>query len=79
MDPIEQVDIPTSPRIWLLAIVMNLLVLAELCVAMYMAAAAPDEFTAVFVKAFFGMLIPTLAAGHFLKRRLRAAAVRVMP
>lgn len=79
MDPIEQADVTSSPRHWVLAVVMNVLVLAELCVAMYLAAATPDEFTATFFKAFFGMLIPTLAAGYLMKRRLRAAAVRVLP
>ncbi|MCU0559691.1 MAG: hypothetical protein MUD16_05795 [Desulfobacterales bacterium] len=79
MDPVEQVEVTSNPRHWLLAVVMNLLVLAELCVAMYLAAAAPDEFTAVFVKAFFGMLIPTLIAGRFLRRRLQAAPVQAAP
>jgi hypothetical protein len=79
MDPVEQVDVTSSPRQWLLAVVMNVLVLAELCVAMYFAAATPEEFTATFVKVFFGLLLPTLAAGYLMKRRLRAAPVRVMP
>ncbi len=79
MDPVEQVDVATNPRQWLLAVAVNMLMLAELCLAMYLAAASPDTFTATFVKAFFGMLIPTLMVGHFLKRRLRSAAVRVTP
>ncbi len=61
----------------ILVIVLNLLVLAEVCIAMYMAAADPDNFTPVFMKAFFGMLIPTLFAGFYLKRRLRSAASTV--
>jgi hypothetical protein len=49
---------------------MNLLVLTELCVSMYMAAADPDDFTATFIRCFFGMLIPTLVVSFFVKRRL---------
>lgn len=70
MDPINAVDVATGPRQWLLVIVMNLLVLTELCISMYMAAADADDFTATFIKAFFGMLIPTLAVGFFAKRWL---------
>jgi hypothetical protein len=70
MDPINAVDVAKSSRQWLLVIVMNLLVLAELCVSMYMAAADPDDFTATFIQCFFGMLIPTLVVGFFIKRRL---------
>lgn len=79
MDPVEEVDVAASPRQWLLAVAINVLMLAELCIAMYIAAASPDSFTTTFIKAFFGMLIPTLIAGHLLKRRLRAAAVQTMP
>jgi membrane protein CcdC involved in cytochrome C biogenesis len=58
----------------ILVIVLNLLVLAQVCIAMYMATADPDNFSMVFMKAFFGMLIPTLIAGFYLKRRMRSAA-----
>jgi hypothetical protein len=76
MDPINAVDVATGPRQWLLVIVMNLLVLTELCVSMYLAAADPDDFTATFIKAFFGMLIPTLVIGLLTKRRMRQALVK---
>jgi hypothetical protein len=70
MDPIHTVDMPNSPRQWLLVIILNLAVLTELFVAMYVAAAADDDFTAAFIKCFFGMLIPTLVLGFMVKRRL---------
>ena len=73
MDPIPEVDVVKSPRQWLLVIVMNVLVLAELCVAMYLATSSVEDFTATFIKAFFGMLIPTLVAGVLVKRWLRPA------
>jgi hypothetical protein len=77
MDPINEVGVMNSPRQWLLVIVMNVLVLAELCVAMYLAASSHEDFTATFLTAFFGMLIPTLVIGVLAKRRLRRAPVKV--
>jgi len=76
MDPINEVDLVNNPRQWLFVIGMNLLVLAELCGAMYLAAGSPEDFTATFIKAFFGMLIPTLVIGVLAKRRLRPAPVK---
>jgi len=73
MDPINEVDVVSNPRQWLFVIGMNVLVLAELCVAMYLAAADPDDFTTTFIKSFFAMLIPTLVIGVLAKRRLRPA------
>ena len=77
MDPVNDVDVAKSPRQWLLVIVMDVLVLAELCVAMYLATSSVEDFTATFIKAFFGMLIPTLLIGVLAKRRLRSAATAV--
>jgi len=77
MDPIQETETARTPRHWVLVIAMNVAVLAELCVAMYLAASSPDDFTATFLKAFFGMLIPTLVIGVIGKRRLRSASVRV--
>lgn len=77
MDPVNEIDVSNmTPRQWLVVIIMNVLVLAELCISMYLAAANPDEFTATFVKAFFSMLIPTLVIGVLAKRRLRPASVK---
>jgi hypothetical protein len=76
MDPINEADVVKSPRQWLLVIVMDVLVLGELCVAMYLAVASGEDFTATFIKAFFGMLIPTLVIGALAKRRLRPETVK---
>jgi len=73
MDPIKEVDVASNPLHWLFVIGMNLVVLAELCIAMYLAAADPDDFTATFIKSFFAMLVPTLVVGSLTKRRLRSA------
>ena len=53
-------------------VIVNLLVLAELCVAMYMAANNPEEFTPVFFKVFFSLLVPTLILGIVSKRLIRS-------
>ena len=51
---------------------LDLAVLAELAAAMYFAHRGdPQEFTLTFVKVFFGLLIPTLAAGRFALRMVR--------
>jgi hypothetical protein len=73
MDPINTIDLVNNPRQLLFVIGMNLLILVELCAAMYLAASGGDDLTATFMKAFFGMLIPTLVIGVLAKRRLRPA------
>jgi len=76
MDPVAEAGIEESPRQWMLVIVMDVVVLAELFLAMYLAVAGSGDFTATFIKAFFGMLIPTLVVGALAKRRLRPAAAK---
>jgi len=76
MDPINEINMEGSPRHWMLVIVMNVLVLAELCLSMYLAVSSTEDFTATFIKVFFGMLIPTLVVGALAKRRLRPAAAK---
>lgn len=56
----------------LAVILMDVAVLAEVTVSVYMASKSVDEdFTTVFMKAFFSMCIPTLAAGIYAIRRFR--------
>jgi hypothetical protein len=77
MNPAQEPESGRSLRHWVFVIAMNVAVLVELCVAMYLATGSPDDFEATFMKAFFGMLIPTLALGVIGKRRLCPAPVRV--
>ena len=63
----------TLPHVIRLVIV-NVLVLVELCVAMYMANENPEEFTPVFFKVFFSLLVPTLILGTVSKRFVRSKA-----
>jgi hypothetical protein len=58
------------PHLIRLAII-NILVLAELCAALYMANENPEEFTPVFFKVFFSLLVPTLILGILSKRFIR--------
>jgi|GEM_PF-1248891 len=56
--------------------VINLLVLAELCFAMYMAAKNPEEFNPVFFKVFFLLFVPTMILGIVSKRFIRPKGAR---
>jgi hypothetical protein len=67
----QQVQITlTLPHI-IRVVTVNVLVLVELCIAMYMAAQNPEEFTPVFFKVFFALLVPTLILGVISKRFIR--------
>jgi len=57
-------SLPNTIRI----VITNVLCLTELCVAMYLAKQNPEEFTPVFLKAFFSLLVPTLIVGIISKR-----------
>jgi hypothetical protein len=45
---------------------------------MYVASVHPDEFELMFMKSFFGMLIPTLVVSFLAKRMLRRTPEQVM-
>ena len=49
-------------------VTVNVLVLAELGIAMYIAAQNPEEFQPVFLKVFFSLLVPTLILASITKR-----------
>jgi len=55
----------------LAVVAMDVAVLAEVTVSIYMASRDPDNYTFVFMKAFFSMLIPTVIAGILAIRRFR--------
>jgi hypothetical protein len=77
VDPLrEEAAAANGPRHWLVVIAMNVLVLAELCIAMARASSGTGDFTAVFLQSFFGMLVPTLALGVIIRRRLASRAER---
>ncbi len=55
----------------LVIITLDVLLLVELCIAMYFANLAQDAFTPTFVKTFFSLLLPTVLTGLFFLRRLK--------
>ncbi|MFO7594884.1 MAG: hypothetical protein R6W92_00905 [Desulfocurvibacter africanus] len=52
-------------------LVMDVLLLAELCCTMYIASNAGDMFSAVFMRTYLPMFFPTAIGGIWLSRRLR--------
>lgn len=66
----DAVDLVTDIRQKLLALVINLLVLAELFIAIYYASGDPNEFTPRVFSMFFSLLLPTLILGWLVKRYL---------
>ena len=52
--------------------VMDVLILAELCISMYFAVRNHDNFTLIFFKYFFIMLIPTLIISKIIVSKLRS-------
>jgi hypothetical protein len=78
-----QVTPPPAPernaRQNLALICLDVALLAEVTISVYMASKQPEAFTPVFMKVFFTMLIPTLIAGiaairHFRDRPDKATA-----
>jgi len=51
--------------------VIDVLVIAELCVSMYLANQDPENFTVAFVKSFVVMVLPTLIVARIAVKRLR--------
>ena len=79
MENSEEVKEPEmNSRNWLLVIVVDVLILVELAAAMYVASVHPDDFELMFIKSFFGMLIPTLLLSFLAKRMLRRTPERLM-
>ena len=79
MENSEEVKEPEmNTRSWLLVIVVDVLILVELAAAMYVASVHPDDFELMFMKSFFGMLVPTLVLSFLAKRMLRRAPEQVL-
>jgi hypothetical protein len=71
MGAAQYVHIEFSPAHLIRVVIVNILVLAELCAAMYMANQNPEEFTPTFFKVFFSLLAPTLILAAISKRFVR--------
>lgn len=75
MGEAQKVSLSSSPRMKLFALAINVLVLLELTLSMYLASLDPDRLTPIFFKTFFTMLVPTIVFA-FIGRRLIARAER---
>jgi len=64
----QQVHMDFSLPHFIRIVTVNVLVLAELCIAMYIASQNPEEFQPVFFKVFFSLLVPTLILASITKR-----------
>lgn len=53
-------------------VIMDLLLILELCISMYLANRQPDAFTLVFMRSFLMMCVPTLILTKILVGRLRS-------
>jgi len=58
-------------------VALDVALLAEVTLSVYLASREPDAFTPVFMKSFFGLALPTLVAGIVAIRRLGRADRRV--
>lgn len=72
----QHVSVTTSFSLRLLAVAVNILVLAELCVAMYYGSQDMDNITPIFFKVFFSLLIPTIVGTIILRRILSARMLK---
>jgi hypothetical protein len=52
--------------------ILDIVVIAELCVSMYVASHDPENLTPVFLKNFLTMVIPTLLLARVVIPRLRS-------
>lgn len=55
----------------LVVIGLDILLVVELCIAMYFANLSPETFTPTFVKTFFSLLIPTVLTALLFMRFLK--------
>jgi len=62
----------------LVVITLDVMLLVELCIAMYFANLAPEAFTPTFVKTFFSLLLPTVLTGLFFLRRLKTRVADIV-
>jgi hypothetical protein len=52
--------------------ILDVVVIVQLCVSMYLATREPDNLTPVFLKSFLTMVVPTLLLAKLVIGRLRS-------
>jgi hypothetical protein len=56
----------------LVVITIDVLLIIELCIAMYHANLSPDNFTPTFIKVFFSLFLPTIGTGIIILRKFKS-------
>ncbi len=51
--------------------ILDVVIIAEVCVSIYMGNRDPENLTPVFMKTFFILVIPTLILGRVIIKRMR--------
>lgn len=62
---------PMNKRQKAAIIILDIVMIAQVAVAIGFAGANPDEFTPVFFKVFLAMFIPTIIVGFMIIRRMK--------
>lgn len=62
---------PMNKRQKAAIIILDIIMIAQVAVAMGFAGANPDEFTPVFFKVFLAMFLPTIIIGFLVIRRMK--------
>lgn len=73
MGEAQHVSLTSDLKAKLFAVFINILVVGELFVAMYVAHQTPSQLTPAFFKIFLAMLLPTLALAYIGRRTLAKA------
>jgi hypothetical protein len=60
-------------------VILDVVLILELCVGMYFAQLDPANLTAAFCKSFFSMLIPTLVLARIMVKRFRTVIPEPAP
>ena len=73
----KEPEVARHPKQWVLVVCVDILVIAELCLAMYYSSTYSDNFELSFMKSFFGMLLPTLILAYLGKRFLHHRVMKM--
>lgn len=63
----------------LAVVALDVAIIAEVCIGIYLGSQDPENLTPVFMKSFFAMAIPTLIVGTIIIRRLRTPETGLQP
>jgi len=57
--------------------VLDVVLIAEVCISLYLGNQEPDRLTPVFLKSFFAMVIPTLIIARIVIKRMRTPEIEL--